>query len=107
MSAPPRPSSPIYAEGKVGAIFEALSHPLRRRLLWELQQAGGSLTAGGIAACLPCSASTTSRHLTVLLRAGVVRVERRGQRHIYRLARERLLHVAGRWIQELSNAPGG
>jgi len=62
---------------------------------------GGALSAGHIAARLPCAASSTSRHLAILQRAGLVKVEVRGARHIYRLARDRLLRVAGAWIMEV------
>jgi DNA-binding transcriptional ArsR family regulator len=95
---------PPSAEGNVGAVFQALVHPMRRRLLWELRQAGGSLTAGHIAARLPCAASSTSRHLAILQKAGLVRLEVKGARHIYRLASDRLLRVAGAWILEVGGA---
>jgi DNA-binding transcriptional ArsR family regulator len=93
---------PPSADGSVGAVFSALVHPMRRRLLWELRQAGGSLTAGNIAARLPCAASSTSRHLAILQKAGLVELEVKGPRHIYRLARDRLQSVAGAWIREVT-----
>jgi DNA-binding transcriptional ArsR family regulator len=95
---------PPAADGSVGAVFQALVHPMRRRLLWELRQAGGSLCAGHIAARLPCAASSTSRHLAILQRAGLVRLEIKGPRHIYRLSRDRLVRVAGAWILEIGGA---
>lgn len=57
------------------------------------------MTAGEIADRFACSWPTTSRHLKVLGRAGLVRVEPRGRERVYQLDRERLLGVTGGWTR--------
>jgi DNA-binding transcriptional ArsR family regulator len=87
----------------LGAIFNALAHSVRRRILSELRAAHGALTAGAIAERMLCSPSSTSRHLNVLRRAGLVRVERRAQTHVYRLDPDHLLEqVAVRWLENIA-----
>ena len=56
------------------------------------------MTAGAIAERFACSWPTTSRHLRVLERAGLVRVEKRGRERIYTLERARLLEVTREWL---------
>lgn len=80
------------------AVFLALAHEQRREILVTLQLHGGALAAGAIADRFSCSWPTTSRHLKVLVDAGLLRVERRGRERLYRLDRERLLSVAGDWL---------
>ena len=81
------------------AVFSALAHEQRRHILLTLHFRGGELGAGDIAGRFSCSWPTTSRHLKVLVDAGLVAVERRGRERIYRLDRERLLRVAGDWLE--------
>lgn len=81
------------------AVFDALSHRSRRTVLSILQARGGSMTSREIAARFDCSWATTSRHLRILKESGLVRVELDGREHIYKLDRDRLLTVAGTWIQ--------
>jgi DNA-binding transcriptional ArsR family regulator len=56
------------------------------------------MTAGEIAARFDCTWPTTSRHLKVLLDAGLVEQHKRGRERVYRLSRERLASVAGNWL---------
>lgn len=63
------------------------------------------MTAGAIADRFHCSWPTTSRHLRVLESAGLVRVEKRGRERIYRLDAERLLRVAGDWLEWFRDEP--
>lgn len=73
-----------------------------------LQFRGGELTAGAIADRFSCSWPTTTRHLRVLVEAGLLSVEKRGRERIYRLERERLLNVTGDWLAWFStNRPAG
>ena len=81
------------------AVFAALAHPSRRHVLLVLEARGGSLTAGDIARRFECSWPTTTRHLRMLEDAGLVRVERRGRERVYHLDRDRLLRVAGAWLE--------
>lgn len=80
------------------AVFGALAHASRRHILLVLVARGGRVTAGDIAARFQCSWPTTSRHLKVLLEAGLVAVEREGREWIYVLQAERLKRVAGGWL---------
>jgi len=79
-------------------VFRALAHESRRHVLVVLNARGGEMTAGDIAKRFACSWPTTSRHLKVLVDAGLVSVERRGREWVYVLAAGRLHHVVGRWL---------
>ncbi len=80
------------------AVFGALAHASRRHILVVLKARGGRVSAGDIAARFSCSWPTTSRHLRVLLEAGLVAVERQGREWIYVLDAARLKAVAGGWL---------
>jgi DNA-binding transcriptional ArsR family regulator len=80
------------------AVFAALAHEQRRHILLTLKFRGGEMTAGEIANRFHCSWPTTTRHLSVLVDAGLITVEKRGRERYYRLAHERLLEVAGGWL---------
>ena len=70
--------------------FAALAHEARRHILLAIWFRGGSLTAGDIAARFSHSWPTTSRHLKVLVDAGLLAVERDGRTRIYRVATDKL-----------------
>src|SRR6185436_11538297 len=80
------------------AVFAALAHEQRRHILLTLKFRGGEMTAGDIAARFSCSWPTTTGHLHVLEKAGLVTVEKRGRERFYRLEATRLLAVAGDWL---------
>jgi DNA-binding transcriptional ArsR family regulator len=63
--------------------FTALADPIRAEIVQLL--AGDDLTAGEIATRFPISRPAVSRHLSVLLRSGLVSVRGEAQRRIYRL----------------------
>lgn len=79
------------------AIFTALAHPARRRILISLNFAGGEMSAGAIAGLFGHAWPTTTRHLQVLEAAGIVRHERQGRARLYRLNRPRLA-LASDWL---------
>jgi DNA-binding transcriptional ArsR family regulator len=83
---------------EIDAVFDALAHAARRHILVVLNARGGRVSAGTIAARFEHSWPTTSRHLRVLLDAGLVGVERKGREWIYVLQSERLNRVAGGWL---------
>lgn len=80
------------------AVFGALAHRSRRTILSVLYARGGEMTSGAIAARFDCSWPTTSQHLRVLEKAGLVTIALRGREHVYRLETDRLRSVAGGWL---------
>ncbi len=87
------------------AVFSALAHESRRRILLVLRARGERVRAGDIAARFACSWPTTTRHLRVLEQAGLVRVEREGRERFYVLESERLRRVVGGWLAHFGPAP--
>jgi DNA-binding transcriptional ArsR family regulator len=81
------------------AVFAALDHAQRRRILVVLHARGDAMTAGEIADRFDCTWPTTSRHLRQLEDAGLVTVEKSGRERVYRLARDRLAAVVGGWLE--------
>jgi DNA-binding transcriptional ArsR family regulator len=86
------------------AIFRALAHPARRRMLVTVHFEGGAMAAGDFAALFPHAWQTTTRHLQVLERAGLLRHERRGRTRIYHLERKRLALVRD-WLSWFTPRP--
>ncbi len=78
-------------------VFWALSHASRRHVLVVLNSRGGKMPAGDIADRFSCSWPTTTRHLKVLEKAGLVQVTREGREQIYEINRTRL-EVAKKWL---------
>ena len=76
-------------------VFAALSDPVRRRLLTRLD--GAPLLVGELAAPFDISLQAVSKHIQVLVKAGLVHQERTG-----RVSRCRLdagpMHEAAVWI---------
>lgn len=67
----------------INAVFEALSHPVRREILQLLRQ--GPMSAGELAGHFELSKPTLSVHFAKLREAELVAVERRGTNLIYHL----------------------
>lgn len=67
----------------IDAVFEALSHPVRREILHLLKQ--GPMAAGELAGHFTLSKPTLSVHFAKLRAADLVTVERRGTSLIYHL----------------------
>jgi DNA-binding transcriptional ArsR family regulator len=80
------------------AVFGALAHEARRNILLLLSHLGGELPSGYLAARFQHSWPTTTRHLSVLQRAGLVIVRREGRGSFYRMNRERVRQVLGTWL---------
>jgi DNA-binding transcriptional ArsR family regulator len=83
--------------GTYEAVFTALAHPARRRILISLNFAGGEMKAGAIAGLFAHAWPTTTRHLQALEAAGIVRHERRGRGRVYALDKARLA-LARDWL---------
>lgn len=60
---------------------------------------GGRMTAGEIAQRFSCRWPTTTRHLSVLERAGLVLVKKDGRSRIYSLNAKLLDSVVGGWLR--------
>lgn len=76
-------------------VFDALAHPLRRRLLMELRT--GARFASELAADMPVGRPAVAEHMQVLRRAGLVRVERRGRQRLHHLDPRPLTEIGG-WL---------
>src|SRR5262245_42053682 len=85
----------------IEAVFMALSHETRRHILLILSHLGGELPSGYLASRFGHSWPTTTRHLSVLEKAGLVAVRRKGRSSHYRLNRERLTGVLRAWLEYL------
>jgi DNA-binding transcriptional ArsR family regulator len=72
------------------AVFTALAHPARRRILLTVHFEGGSMTAGEIAKMFEHAWPTTTRHLQVLEAAGLLRHQRQGRVRRYTIDSRRL-----------------
>ena len=95
MSSPPRGLTELE---DLDAVFGALAHQARRTILSVLHARGGNMTSGAIAARFEHSWPTTSAHLRVLEKAGLVTISLRGRERVYHLDTDRLRLVAGAWI---------
>ena len=67
----------------INAVFEALSHPVRREILQLLRD--GPMSAGALAEHFTLSKPTLSVHFAKLKEAELVAVERQGTSLIYHL----------------------
>ena len=85
----------MAAETDIADVFDALAHPLRRRLLMELRT--GARTASELAEGLPVGRPAVAEHLALLRRAGLARVERRGRERHYHFDPRPLAEVGG-WL---------
>jgi DNA-binding transcriptional ArsR family regulator len=70
-------SDPVTQDATLDRVFFALSDPLRRALLDRL--ALGPATVGELAAPHPVSLQAVSRHIQVLVQAGLIAQERDGR----------------------------
>ena len=101
--------SPSAADPKrrlqdVAAVFSALAHPARRQILLTVHFRGGAMQAGDVAKRFGHSWPTTTRHLKVLVDAGLLSHERVGRTSLYRLCRSRL-RVADEWLGWFDKIP--
>ncbi|MDE1762124.1 MAG: helix-turn-helix transcriptional regulator [Candidatus Micrarchaeota archaeon] len=78
--------------------FYALAEPRRRRII-EIIAASGQLSATQIYKKFNVTAQAVSQHLTILRDAGLVKMEKRAQQHIYSLDPSSISEV-GEWAQK-------
>jgi len=69
--------SPESADSRLDAVFSALADPIRRRILERLD--GRALLVSELAAPFDISLQAVSRHIQVLVRAGLIQQERSGR----------------------------
>ena len=91
---------------ELDAVLSALSHPSRRHILLVVQFRGGAMTAGEINERFQHTWPTTSRHLRVLERAGLLVHEKRGRTRIYRVNPEKL-GVVREWLEWFESSEPG
>jgi DNA-binding transcriptional ArsR family regulator len=82
-------------------VFGALAHAARRRVLITIYFNGGSMTAGEIAATFEHAWQTTTRHLRVLEKAGLIAHEKQGRMWIYRI-RPKRLELVRDWLSHFT-----
>ncbi len=80
-------------------VFAALAHASRRQILLVLWLRGGTLSAGQIAERFSCKWPTITRHLSLLVSAGLIGVRKEGRERFYTLDRDRLIKVVSGWLQ--------
>ena len=92
---------PQKVDHSVGKLFDAFADPTRRRVVEEL--GAGPRRASDLAAAAGASPSTMSRHLRVLLDAGVVADERPSndaRTRVFRLRPESMSAVRA-WLDQI------
>jgi len=99
-----KPAAGLRDLDDVDAVFGALGHATRRHILQVLHARDGSLTAGELSARFAHSWPTTTRHLTVLLDAGLVTVTPVGRERRYQIASQRLGETLGLWLTSVGLA---
>nr|HET6905072.1 metalloregulator ArsR/SmtB family transcription factor [Ktedonobacteraceae bacterium] len=80
-------------------MFVALADPTRRNIL-ELLATNGELSATAIYEQFPVSPQAISQHLKVLREANLVEMEKRAQKHLYRLNLQTLSQFET-WVQQM------
>ena len=84
-----------YSDGRLDAIYAAISHPVRRSVLDQLRPGGATVTQ--LAARYPISLAAVSKHIRVLEDAGLVRRSIEGREHHLALEPSPLMTAAG-WL---------
>lgn len=86
MPALAKKSPEIYLRS--AALFKALAHPARLRLIHRLL--AGDCCVGEIERCLGISQPNVSQHLKILKKNGLIAGRRQGTKICYRLSDDRL-----------------
>jgi len=85
-----------YQSPRLDDVFNALCDPTRRAILARLTDADARVTE--IAADFPISLNSTSKHIRMLERAGLVRRSVNGRDHVLSLNAEPLAEASA-WIE--------
>lgn len=83
-------------------LFKALCDPTRALLFACLAKCGRACSVGEVAECCSVDMSVVSRHLSMLERAGVLEVEKKGRTVFYRVRYDDLC----RTLRSLADAIG-
>lgn len=87
----------MSTDAELDRVFKALANPVRRRICDELRTR--PLTTKQLAACFPeLDRCTVMQHLSVLERAGLVVVARRGRERFNHLDAMPIQAINERWI---------
>lgn len=92
-----KPSKGLRDLDDIDAVFGALANASRRHIL-QVLSSRGTLTAGELSARFSHAWPTTTRHLRVLLDAGLITVAPAGRERHYQIASQRLGDVVGLWM---------
>jgi DNA-binding transcriptional ArsR family regulator len=92
---PPLASHAVLS--RLDKIIDSINHPVRRQIVMGLNFRR-SMYAGEIASHYDCAWPTVSRHLKVLVKAGVVNVQRKGRQVAYSVNRKQLLYIWKDWL---------
>ena len=85
-----------YSAGVLDRVFSAVSDPTRRAILARLVDADARVT--DLASEFPISLNSTSKHIRMLERAGLVRRKVHGREHILSLDAAPLAQAA-EWVE--------
>jgi len=86
--------APLLVPGKILSVREALSNPLRRRIVLTLMDNPG-MSVRQLARVLGVGAGTLSGHLLILQRLGLIHEERNGRKVLLYLNEDYLLGKRG------------
>jgi DNA-binding transcriptional ArsR family regulator len=79
------------------SVYDAISHPVRRRILDELSKNAAPVHA--LVECFDISQQGVSKHLRILTDAGLAQSRRQGQENIYHLNTAPLEEVRD-WLKD-------
>jgi DNA-binding transcriptional ArsR family regulator len=96
-----KPAAGLRDLDDIDAVFGALGHATRRHIVQVLAASNGTMTAGELSGRFAHSWPTTTRHLSVLVDAGLVSVSAVGRQRHYRLERQRLGDVLALWLHSV------
>jgi DNA-binding transcriptional ArsR family regulator len=88
-------------------VCAAIAHPARRQILLTVHLRG-AMAAGDIASRFAHAWPTTTRHLGVLVAAGLLRQDRQGRSRVYTVDRARLAVLTEwlGWFEDRSGTSG-
>ncbi|MBN8732083.1 MAG: helix-turn-helix transcriptional regulator [Acidobacteria bacterium] len=89
--------------GTAARVFTALGDETRLRLLMRLRE-GGPLSIAELSEKQPMTRQAVTKHLHVLLKAGLVRASKQGRQQVWEMAPEKMKQ-ARRWLKALVEKP--